>query len=87
MPPLDERRMWVLRSWARRILAGDWTHAGYLNWDTGLAYRRWHLSRYWVFTLSVLSTLAEAPVLDEPEQRWACWLFHLALGYSERLQA
>ena len=35
MPPLDEKRMWVLRSWARRILTGDWTHAGYLNWDTG----------------------------------------------------
>ncbi len=87
MPPLDEQRMWVLRSWARRILTGDWTHAGYLNWDTGLAYRRWHLSRYWVFALGGLSTLAEAPVLEEREQRWARWMFDRALGYYERLQA
>ncbi len=87
MPPLDEKRMWVLRSWARRILTGDWTHAGYLNWDTGLAYRRWHLSRYWVFALGGLSTLAEAPVLEEREQRWARWMFDRALGYYERLQA
>ena len=87
MPPLDAKRMWVLRSWARRILAGDWTHAGYLNWDTGLAYRRWHLTRYWVFALGGLSTLAEAPVLEEQERRWARWMFDRALGYYERLQA
>lgn len=87
MPPLDARRMWVLKSWARRILTGDWTHAGYLNWDTGLAFRRWHLTRYWVFALGGLSTLAEAPVLDEQERRWARWMFDRALGYYERLQA
>ncbi len=87
MPPLDGKRMWVLQSWARRILTGDWTHAGYLNWDTGLAYRRWHLTRYWVFALGGLSTLAEAPVLDDQERRWARWMFDRALGYYERLQA
>ncbi len=87
MPPLDGKRMWVLQAWARRILTGDWTHAGYLNWDTGLAYRRWHLTRYWVFALGGLSTLAEAPVLDEQAQRWARWMFDRALGYYERLQA
>jgi hypothetical protein len=86
MAPLDGRRMFVLQSWARRILAGDWTHAGYLNWDTGLAYRRWHLTRYWVFALGGLSTLAEAPVLSGREQRWARWMFDRALGYYERLQ-
>jgi hypothetical protein len=87
MPPLDAKRMFVLQSWARRILTGDWTHAGYLNWDTGLAYRRWHLTRYWVFALGGLSTLAEAPILDDQERRWARWMFDRALGYYERLQA
>ena len=87
MAPLDDRRRYVLESWARRILTGDWTHAGYLNWDTGLAYRRWHLTRYWVFALGGLSTLAEAPVLPEAEQRWARWMFDRALGHYERLQA
>ena len=26
----------LLRDWVRRVLSGYWTHAGYLNWDTGL---------------------------------------------------
>ena len=33
------------RSCARgreRVLSGYWTHAGYLNWDTGLGFKRWH---------------------------------------------
>lgn len=87
MPALGGRRMAMLQGWARRILTGDWTHAGYLNWDTGLSYRRWHLTRYWVFALGGLSTLAEAPILDERERRWARWMFDRALGYYERLQA
>ena len=26
----------------RRAIAGYWTHSGYLNWDTGLGFKRWH---------------------------------------------
>ena len=32
----------LLRDWVRRVLAGYWTHGGYLNWDTGLGFSRWH---------------------------------------------
>ena len=32
----------LLREWVRRAIAGYWTHGGYLNWDTGLGFYRWH---------------------------------------------
>ena len=32
----------LLRDWVRRVIAGYWTHGGYLNWDTGLGFYRWH---------------------------------------------
>ncbi|MCD6727346.1 MAG: hypothetical protein LT070_08920 [Solirubrobacteraceae bacterium] len=85
MTPLGSRRTSLLREWARRLLAGDWTHAGYLNWDTGLGYERWHLTRYWVFALQGLETLGEAPVLSTTERRWARWTFSRAIELYERL--
>ena len=42
MPALDPRRAAVVRAWCERVLCGYWTHAGYLNWDTGLGFKRWH---------------------------------------------
>ena len=34
---------------SRALLAGAWTHAGYLNWDTGYGAGRWHSGQYWAF--------------------------------------
>lgn len=42
MPPLSLHDRTLLRAWATRMLAGYWTHGGYLNWDTGFGFRRWH---------------------------------------------
>jgi hypothetical protein len=42
MAALDPARAAVLRAWCKRVLCGYWTHAGYLNWDTGLGFKRWH---------------------------------------------
>ena len=42
MPALDSARAQVIRNWCERVLCGYWTHAGYLNWDTGLGFKRWH---------------------------------------------
>ena len=42
MPALDSARARVVRAWCERVLCGYWTHAGYLNWDTGLGFKRWH---------------------------------------------
>ena len=87
MPRLRGARAAVLRAWARRLLYGEWTHAGYLNWDTGLGYDRWHLTRYWTFALSGLSTLGEARILPARERAWARWMLDRGLELYERYQA
>jgi hypothetical protein len=42
MAPLSRRAVLLMRAWITRVLAGSWTHAGYLNWDTGHGRGRWH---------------------------------------------
>ena len=45
LPARDLRRV---RAWLMRLFAGSWTHAGYLNWDTGYGLARWHSGQYWL---------------------------------------
>ena len=68
MPPLPDRLGPAAERWVTRLLAGSWTHAGYLNWDTGRGYRRWHSGQYWAFALQGLQTIAVAAVLAGPAQ-------------------
>lgn len=78
----DERR---LRAWAARVMYGDWTHAGYMNWDTGLGYNRWHMARYLAFAGSGLLTLATGERLGGARRRArAKWLFDRFLDTYER---
>ena len=42
MDPLLPRQRAALLAWVERVLCGYFTHAGYLNWDTGASFRRWH---------------------------------------------
>jgi hypothetical protein len=64
MPALDSTRAQVIRNWCERVLCGYWTHAGYLNWDTGLGFKRWHqgkklgLSQAALLGMAVCSELA-----------------------------
>jgi hypothetical protein len=58
MRPLPPALVNVARRWQARVLYGDWTQAGYLNWDTGLGYSRWHLRRYWAWAAEGLLTIA-----------------------------
>ena len=60
MRPLPGSLVNVARRWQTRVLYGDWTHAGYLNWDTGLGFERWHLRRYWAWAAEGLVTIATA---------------------------
>jgi hypothetical protein len=77
MRPLPARRMRLLRRWVTRLLTGAWTHAGYLNWDTGHGSRRWHSAQYWAFAQQGLLAIAAAPPFwSRPEHgRWAKALF------------
>jgi hypothetical protein len=45
MPDLTAAEKGIYRRWMTRVLAGYWTHAGYLNWDTGFGFRRLHQAK------------------------------------------
>lgn len=82
MRPLPARSIRLLRAWTSRILAGYWTHAGYLNWDTGLGFRRWHSVQYWAFGQQGLLAIATAPRFagDRRHPRWAKAILDRGLG-------
>jgi hypothetical protein len=81
MRPLPARELGLLRRWVTRLLTGAWTHAGYLNWDTGHGTRRWHSAQYWAFAQQGLLAIAAAPPFwARPEYgRWAKALFDRGL--------
>jgi hypothetical protein len=87
MPPLPAERVRQLRSWMLRLLAGSWTHAGYLNWDTARGLRRWHSGQYWAFAQQGLQTIATSPRFwrDPNEGRWAKAMFDQGLVLYRRL--
>ncbi len=45
MPAPGGSKMRLLRNWVQRSIAGYWTHAGYMNWDSGLGFERWHQAK------------------------------------------
>jgi hypothetical protein len=61
-----------LRVWARRVIAGYWTHAGYLNWDTGFGFERWHQAKKLGLSAQALIGLASSDTLNL-EPRWRAW--------------
>ena len=65
-------RMALLRAWVRRALAGYWTHGGYLNWDTGFGFRRWHERKKVPLAAQALIGIAAAPEL-QPGPAWGAW--------------
>jgi hypothetical protein len=81
MPPLRAADRALLRRWSTRLLAGSWTHAGYLNWDTGYGRKRWNSGQYWAFAQGGLLAIATSPVLqpDARKRAWAKALFDRGL--------
>ena len=61
-----------MRVWARRVIAGYWTHAGYLNWDTGFGFERWHQAKKVGLSAQALIGLAASDSL-RLEPRWRAW--------------
>ncbi len=83
IPAADLARM---RVWARRVIAGYWTHAGYLNWDTGFGFERWHQAKKLGLSAQALIGLAASDSLGlEPHWRaWAKDIFDNGLRFYER---
>lgn len=73
MPPLDSTRTAVIRNWCERVLCGYWTHSGYLNWDTGLGFKRWHQGKKLGLSQGALLGIA---VCDELSDHGA-WAKHM----------
>jgi hypothetical protein len=78
--------MRLLRSWLRRDLYGYWMHSGFMNWDSGLGYRRWMKAKTWAYALQGLLTIARADAFqsDVREGPWAKEMFDRALDFYAR---
>jgi len=86
MPQLTATQEWRLRAWVERVLCGYWTHAGYLNWDTGLSFDRWHQAKKQGLSQTALMAIALAPRFQPSAAhgRWAKHLFDRGFEYFER---
>ena len=86
MDPLLPRQRAALLAWVERVLCGYWTHAGYLNWDTGASFRRWHQAKKLGLAQAALLALATTPSLQPaPEHgRWAKYIFDRGLALFDR---
>jgi hypothetical protein len=62
----------LLQRWMRRVLAGYWTHAGYLNWDTGFGFRRLHQNKKVGLAQQGLLAIAMGGELS-PGSTWSAW--------------
>jgi hypothetical protein len=89
MRPLPRRSVALMRAWVTRVLAGNWTHAGYLNWDTGHGFGRWHSAQYWAFAQQGLLAIATSPAFSagNTQRRWAKALFDRSLTLYRAITA
>jgi hypothetical protein len=74
----------LLRQWVRRVLSGYWTHGGYMNWDSGLGFRRWHQRIKMGLAQQALIGVATQPELQPGREwgEWAKWMLDRSLlGY------
>jgi hypothetical protein len=77
MAPLSEDHLRLLRAWVEHIVCGYWTHAGYLNWDTGFSFKRWHVGRTFALARQGLFAIVLSPRFHvRPEiGPWAKYMF------------
>ncbi len=89
MPPLQAGARRLMREWTKRALAGYWTHSGYMNWDSGLGFERWHQAKKLGLTQQALIGMAASPSLL-PSPTWARWakdMLDRGLAFYERRPA
>ncbi len=87
MPLLHPDHYRLLRAWVEHIVCAYWTHGGYLNWDTGYGFKRWHAGRTWALAQQGLLAIAVAPRFHARSEigSWAKYMFDRGLGLYERL--
>jgi hypothetical protein len=90
MQPLARADEALLRRWMTRVLAGYWTHAGYLNWDTGFGFGRWHQMKKLGLAQQALLGIAAGGRLSPSRQeaRWAKYVLDRGFElYARKLPA
>jgi hypothetical protein len=87
MQPVAPQYMTLLRAWIEHVVYGYWTHGGYLNWDTGYGFKRWHAGRTWALAQQGLLAIATSPRFHNVSDlgAWAKYLFDRGLQLFERL--
>jgi hypothetical protein len=78
-----------MHEWITRAVSGYWTHAGYMNWDSGLGFDRWHQSKKLGLTQEALVGLASSDSLL-PGRQWGQWakaMLDNGLDFYDRLAA
>ena len=76
----------LMHQWIERAISGYWTHGGYMNWDTGLGFRRWHQTKKLGLAQEALIGLAASKSLL-PSERWGRWakaMLDRSLGFYDR---
>jgi hypothetical protein len=72
MPALSASSKNLMHQWVTRVVSGYWTHAGYMNWDSGLGFQRWHQGKKLGLTQEALVGLASSNSLL-PGKQWGEW--------------
>ena len=83
--PAEDLRL--LRAWTQRNLYGYWTHAGFMNWDTGWSYERWMKGKAWAYAQQGLLAMATVPEfqLRKADGPRAKYLFDAGLRLYDHL--
>jgi hypothetical protein len=87
MPALPASSVTLMHQWIERVISGYWTHSGYMNWDSGLGFDRWHQAKKLGLTQEALVGLAASDTLL-PSARWGEWaktMLDRSLGFYEKL--
>jgi hypothetical protein len=72
MPALPAASKTLMHQWIERAISGYWTHGGYMNWDSGLGFDRWHQGKKLGLAQEALIGLASSDSLL-PSDRWGQW--------------
>ena len=85
MPAIPAGHKRVVSEWIERAISGYWTHGGYMNWDSGLGFQRWHQSKKFGLTQQALiGDRVGAVASDAKWQRYAKYLFDRSLEFYVR---
>ena len=72
MPALPASARALAQQWIERAIAGYWTHGGYMNWDSGLGFERWHQGKKFGLVQEALVGLASSDSLL-PSKQYGAW--------------